>query len=180
MPVVVPPKRPLQSLNDTRKILENHGVTAAVSLLGVRGYYRDSLGIPGQNDRGIFDDAIFVVSPAAYASFNANTDPSITRPGMAVLAAGLWRYKRGNHNSKTVGPYPALRQAAPVTVRRDGGSEETGMFGINIHRGGRTTTGSEGCQTIFRDQWDAFIHLVYGELERHAQAEVPYLLVEQA
>ncbi len=99
---------------------------------------------------------------------------------MAVLKAGLWRYKPGKHNSPTVGPYPALRQAVAVTVARDEVGEETGWFGINIHPGGRTTTGSEGCQTIFRDLWDAFINLVYAELKRHGQAEVPYLLTEKA
>jgi hypothetical protein len=52
-------------------------------------------------------------------------------------------------------------QAASVEVRRDGGLIESGWFGINIHRGGVTTTSSEGCQTIPPErQWNQFIGTV--------------------
>ena len=51
-----------------------------VVLLGVRGYFQDSMGIKGQNDRGIYDDAMFIYSPLYFRSFNFNTDPS--RHGM--------------------------------------------------------------------------------------------------
>jgi lysozyme len=37
---------------------------------------------------------------------------------------------------------------------------ETGMFGINIHRGGDTTVSSKGCQTIRPDQYDEFMSKV--------------------
>ena len=47
-----------------------------VILVGVRGYYRDSMGEAGKNDRGIYDDAIFVIAPDFFGSWNANTDPS--------------------------------------------------------------------------------------------------------
>lgn len=185
---MLPPPRPLQPIESIKAILSANRLTiiglfpayderAHIVLLGIRGYYAD-LGAPG-NDRNIYDDAMFIVSPSVYAAFNANTDPSLFRPGIASLKAGVWLYKKGKHPlhpkpGKT--NYDALRQAAPVTVIRDGGKEETGLFGINIHRGGRNSTGSEGCQTIYPDQWDAFIETAYAEMTRCQQAVVPYVL----
>lgn len=135
-------------------------------IVGVRGYYRDTMGKVGENDRGLYDDAMFVVGPNAFEAFNANTDPSKVRKGsgtgagkgMASLKPGIWRAHRFD---KHKGQYEALRQTGgKVTVVRDGVSgpyEETGHFGINIHRGGNTTTSSEGCQTLPPDQWPRFI-----------------------
>ena len=189
-PKMVPPKRPQQKLEDTKKLIKAHGVKDKLVLVGIRGYYRDSLGVPGKNDRGIYDDAIMVVGPECYVTFNANTDPSIFRKTIATLKPGVWRYQKGKHPrvpkpGKT--NYAALRQAAPVTVIRDPDPpahtapfEDTGLFGINIHKGGFTTTGSEGCQTIFPDQWLSFQTLVYSEMDRSGQATVPYILVENA
>jgi lysozyme len=155
--------------------LRQHGCADdALVLLGVRGYFRDSMGKPGVNDRNIYDDAIFVVSGRVYATFNANTDPSVAREGVAVLAPGVWPYKQGWHRMQ----YRALRQAGPVTVNRDGGKMETGYFGINHHKGSRTTTSSLGCQTIHPDQWPAYRTLVYSEMDRLGLDEVKYVLVD--
>lgn len=177
---IKPPNRPLQDRLKTLEILAAHGVTDLVALLGMRGYYRDSLGIPGVNDRGIYDDAIFLVSPSAYAAFNANTDPSMRRRGVAVLKVGSWRYKPGSHTPpSTRKSYPALRQAGPVIVIRDQVGERTKTQDINIHKGGYRTTSSLGCQTIFPDYWQGFIGLTYAELNRYGQATIPYLLIEQ-
>ncbi len=135
-------------------------------LVGVRGYYRDSMGVAGANDRGLYDDALFMVGPTEFEAFNANTDPSSVRKGrgtgagkgMACLKPGIWpAYQFGKHKQQ----YEALVQTGgKVTVVRDGLDgpyEETGHFGINIHRGGNTTTGSAGCQTVPPDQWPRFI-----------------------
>ena len=138
-----------------------------VAVVGVRGYYRNTMGAPGVNDRGIYDDAIFLHSPSAFAAFNANTDPSAYRKGqgqgagrgMASLESGMWLvYQFDKHKGK----YLALCQrSGPVTVVRDGNPpyKDTGYFGINIHRGGFTSTSSEGCQTIHPAQWVSFIGL---------------------
>lgn len=175
---IVPPKRPLQKMEDTQDIIEQAGVTDDVVLVGIRGYYRDTMGTPGINDRGLYDDAIFIVSPEAYASFNANTDPSKYKKHIASLKAGIWLYKKGKHNSPSGLSYPALRQAEPVTVIRDQEGEDTGMFGINIHKGSKSSTSSLGCQTIFPTQWDEFLSLVYGEMSRFSQNRIKYILLD--
>lgn len=181
---IVPAARPELTRCFAESLIRAYGVPLDIPvLLGRRGYYRDTMGVPGQNDRGIYDDAIALVTPTTFRTFNANTDPSITRPGMAVLAAGVWEYRLGIHNaSKDPALHPhylALVQADVVRVNRDGGEHETGYFGINIHRGSKESTSSEGCQTIYPDQWDEFIALVQDELQKSAHQIIPYVLTER-
>lgn len=169
--------RPRRRREEVVRQLKAVGVSDSVALVGCRGYYRRTA---EENERGVYDDAIFFLTPEAFAAFNANVDPSIFRRHIATLKKGLWRYKVGIHglNKPESQRYTALVQAAPVTVSRDGEPDETGMFGINIHRGSNSGTSSLGCQTIPPAQWDAFISLVRSELKRHAQKTVPYLLVD--
>ncbi len=145
-----------------------------LTVVGVRGYYRDGLGAVGKNDRAMYDDALFLIAPEAFLAFNGNTDPSGYRKGrgtgsgkgMASLNAGVWPAYRFDLHS---GKYLALCQrAAQVTVTRDGSPpySDRGMFGINIHRGGIRTTSSEGCQTIPPDQWSAFIAAAQDQAKR--------------
>lgn len=179
---MLPNTRPQQAKQKTQALLSKAGVADAVSLVGIRGYYRDTMGQPGVNDRGIYDDAIFLVSPCAYVAFNANTDPSVHRKGIAVLKPGVHRYRKGNHGISKGPGYPALRPATPgeqLPVTRDGEGDSMGVA-INIHRGGYNTTSSLGCQTIPPSQWQAFIALVYSEMNRHGQKTIPYLLTEDA
>ena len=163
----------------------------AVAVVGIRGYYRDSMGQKGVNDRGIYDDAIIVLTPQTFAAFNGNTDPSRVRKGkgtgagkgMARLKPGLYQaHQLGQHRAGTPSGHPALVQrAGKVTVIRDGISgdyEETGFFGINIHRGGNTTTSSEGCQTLPPDQWPVFYANVRAALSSYGQAVLTYVLIE--
>ena len=122
------------------------------------------------------------MSPTYYGTFNANTDPSRELPGIATLKLGVWEYAQGIHGlSHPVGPrqYPALVQAAPVTVLRDGGADQTGFFGINIHHGSFGSTSSEGCQTIFPDQWDEFFGFVKAAMAKYARGTIPYVLTER-
>lgn len=151
-------------------------------LVGIRGYYLDSMGAKGKNDRAIYDDAICVLTEHGLLTFNANTDPSPWRDGVASLATGLHWYKQGNHGiSKPGGGYPAFRPATDdesLPVTRDGQTGLSKGVAINIHRGTYNSTSSLGCQTLYPDQWPTFQKYVYAEMKRLKQGRVPYLLIE--
>lgn len=177
---MVPNFRPQQKREATAKLLAKAGVKDSVALVGIRGYYLNSMGEKGKNDRGIYDDAIFVVSPEAYVSFNANVDPSRYRKGIATLVPGVHLYRKGKHGISKGPGYDALRPATKgeaLPVYRDGEGVSIG-YQINIHRGGYNTTSSLGCQTIYPTQWQSFISLVYDQMDRFSQKTIPYLLVE--
>jgi len=159
-------------------------------IIGIRGYYLDTMGERGMNDRGIYDDAIFIESPSVTAAYNGNTDPSNFRrgsgtgasKGIAVLKPGIWfAHKFDLHNGK----YLALCQRlGEVIVTRDGNPpyEDKGMFGINIHKGGYNTTSSLGCQTIHPAQWESFITLAVDQAKRYLsdkwnKSVIPYILL---
>jgi lysozyme len=183
MKPIIPSARPRLTEAEVRALLKKHGVTAPVALVGVRGYYSHTFGSPG-NDRGVYDDAMFVVSPHTFTSFNANTDPSLFRYGMATLRLGVHWYKKGKHGisrKPPFVPYAALRPATvneQVPVSRDQQTNPRPGVAINIHRGGVNNTYSEGCQTLPPDQYSAFIALVYAEMNRAGIAKLPYLLVD--
>lgn len=179
---MTPATTPRLALADVERIIKRHKVTDAVVLVGIRGYYRDSMGKPGVNDRGIYDDALFIVSPTHFSAWNGNTDPSVHRQGIASLVPGVHRYKRGNHGvSKPGGGYPAFRPATPgeqLPVTRDGIIDPKPGVAINIHKGGVKTTSSAGCQTVPPKQWPAFYAALDGELKRHGQKAFSYILTE--
>jgi lysozyme len=151
-----------------------------VILVGVRGYYRDTMGEVGKNDRGIYDDAIFVIAPDLFGNWNANTDPSysdVQKPDVAVLSPGVHLYKQGRHRISRPPSYRAFRPAneneeLPVTRS---GKPSVGKA-INIHRGGKKSTSSLGCQTIPPDQWESFRSTVYRLMDRCEQSVIPYVL----
>lgn len=171
----------MQPAEVTANLLRAQHVDDVVALLGVRGYFRDGMGEPGKNDRGVFDDAIFLSSPSCHMAFNANVDPSFWRPGIAVLQPGVYRFGLSVHGkSRPVElQYPCLEQVGDVMIRRDGSSRaDRGDFTIQIHRGYRTDTASLGCQTIPSEQYDSFISTVADQLRRYRQETIPYLLME--
>lgn len=154
-------------------------------IVGMRGFFKDEMGRKGVNDRGIYDDAIFIIEPNLMYSFNANTDPSRhgmnnkIGKGLANLKAGIYEYKVGIHgvSKEKSKQYEALVQEEPVTIKRDvSNSEHSGFFGINIHKGGYNTTSSEGCQTIHPDQWQEFMHLVKAFFP--SGKNIQYILIE--
>ena len=146
-------------------------------VLSVRGYYRDTMGKVGVNDRGIFDDAFFVVGPDTFVSFRGNVDPSYYKAGVSSLMTGWHKYKPGLHGVSRDRPgkkvsYPAFIPATPgkrLPVTRDGERGRSKRDGVanNIHRTSYNTTGSAGCQTLPPSDWTAFHALVTMELKRH-------------
>jgi len=162
-----------------------------LNVVAVRGYYLNTMGRRGVNDRGIYDDAMFVVSPDTFTAFNANTDPSRWRDGIAVLEAPQRvTYQKGYHGYGKKSGHPAFRQASSVVVVRDGGwgngkalgdgrftDAGRSRFWINLHRGGVTTTSSAGCQTVPPNQWDAFYGLVSLQMKRFGQDTFSYWLI---
>lgn len=197
MPLTIPSSgKPRLSSSELDKMLKPYKLDRTkypCIVVGVRGYYRNTMGAPNVNDRGIYDDALFLYTPSMMASYNGNTDPSRYRKGtgkgaakgIATLNPGAWYvHKFDLHRGK----YLALCQrAGDVTVTRDGDPpyEDTGLFGINIHKGGYNGTSSEGCQTIHPDQWESFIASAVDQAKRYFgdkwnKTIIPYILIEQA
>jgi hypothetical protein len=198
--LIIPPTRPRLASRELRKMIEKFNVDRRqypLLVIGIRGYYLDTMGQKGQNDRNLYDDAIFIESAHGTIAYNANTDPSRVRrgtgkgaqKGMASLQPGFWpAYQLGLHQGPQAkrGYLALVQRKAKVTVLRDGTPdyEDTGWFGINIHRGGLRTTSSEGCQTIHPGQWDGFIKTVEDQARRFfvedwRQATIPYILLEE-
>lgn len=154
--------------------------------------FRNRLGRPNY-----FDDVISVYFEKEgkwhQHDFQATTLPglpSMFKPvnpkGTAILKPGQYRYRAGLH--KRI--YQALVQDAPVTVYRDNNKnmvydldhrkEETGFFGINIHRAtlGAKLVGADsaGCQVI-KEGFDRFMSLINSSL-RYRENIFIYTLVE--
>lgn len=158
-------------------------------VVGRRGYYADSMGQPGVNDINIYDDAMWIVESDRIHAFNANCDPGRHAPRMANLKPGRWLYRIGIHGLSRPRDeqYLACVQAGPVTVKRDGAGDDTGLFGINIHCGGNGVTSSLGCQTIPPAQWGDrhvwkkgdFMRVLQDALERVGRTTFMYILTER-
>ncbi len=168
--------------------------TGRVALLGVRGYDL-AMGVPNENDVGIYDDAIIRRIGDDLTVWRASTDPGAyyvknpTNPsGCASLRPGLWCYALGDHKN-----HPALVQEEPVTVDRlntlgRAVAVEKGFFGLNIHSGGsQYTVGSfsAGCQVIqcpegaWGETWQKFYEPIAAAMRESGQKRVAYLLVDR-
>jgi len=185
-----------------RAILDANGIDQErVAVIAARGYWLDTYGRKGENDRRFYDDAHFVVAPDLIARFAGNTDPNGWRPGrgsgaekgMLSLLPGIYYYGTGRHKGQ-----PAFRGCGGLwTVQRDGDPPylDTGNFAANWHCGGGTEesygrTSSEGCQTTPPAQWPALRNLLYELLERYRNPirkndwnesvrAFPYLLIDE-
>ncbi len=150
-----------------------------LNIIGVRSMY------PVQNS---FDDMIHVLHKRANAqwfinSFKATTDPgtywlkNLMNPkGTAIVKPG--QYKNSHRIGVHRGKYQALVQQNPLTVYRDdnkndvidwaAAKQETGIFGINIHRASINGTTvyvdkhSAGCQVLAdSNNFDLLMHLAH-------------------
>lgn len=167
-------KTPKMTKAEIETIVKNSGVKSDVVIVGIRGYYRDSMGKVGINDRGIYDDAIFVLSPNEFQAFQANVDPSIFKKGIATLQVGVYKVVKWIHHGK----YAALQIVNDV-VNRDGQTNnDSGRHGINFHYGSETQTWSEGCQTLPKSIYWNFLNLVYGEMQKYHLDSVQYVLID--
>ena len=140
-----------------------------VIVVAIRGYNLD-MGKDDVNDRRIYDDAHFIVTPRGMVKFNGNTDPNGYRKGygkgsskgMACLDEGVWFFGRGPHKGR-----PAFRQAVPFRVIRDGNPPypHTGYHAINWHDGGQSSTSSLGCQTNRPSDFSKLRSYIYESME---------------
>ena len=141
----------------------------------VRPYELNIVGVRSDSTKpNAFDDTIYVFyvdkeGKLIQQKFQATTDPGtywlqnpMNPQGTAILKQGQYigSHAMGLHRGK----YMALVQQRPVTVMRDydrnaildfnNGREDTGLFGINIHRASETGTTkvvdhySAGCQVF--------------------------------
>lgn len=200
---------PTLTRDQALSLLAPFNLVNKVTILGIRGYFEPA----GGNKRGIYDDALFLVTPDFFKGYNGNTDPSIARPGIALLQPGVYWYKKGLHGIHHLNladnadkaiydqliatgrdvpsipnrllPYWAYRQAAPVTLIRDGQTKtETvtdpdGWPFIDIHHGGFNTTSSEGCQTIYPDQWADIRDHGFVAMLTYGEPKIPYVLIDK-
>jgi len=173
----LPTKKPDIDMGFLLRVATEAGVNIQkeTCIIGIRGFYNK-----GANQRMIYDDAIFILSPTAALAFNANVDPGAFKTGIANLKCGSWLYKIGIHgiSKPKMFRYKALVQAAPVVVSRDNRGTERGWFAINIHKGGYTKVSSLGCQTIHPSQWNDFISNVEALMKRTRQGDIKYILKE--
>jgi lysozyme len=144
---------------------DNHLVVVAI-----RGFKLNSMGAKDVNDRMIYDDAHFIVTPRGMQAYEGNTDPNGFRKGsgfgsgkgMAMLKTGVWFFGKGPHKGS-----PAFRQCCPFTVTRDGNPpyDHTGFHAINWHSGSNNSTSSLGCQTNKPQNFPTIRDYIYSELE---------------
>jgi hypothetical protein len=130
--------------------------------------------------------------------WTATTDPGtyylknpLSKLGAAILKEGQYidGWKFGKHK----GQYDALTQNKPVTVIRDydrnavldynNGREETGQFGINIHKAGKDSKDvgqwSAGCQVFQKsDDFENFMELVRKQKQMYGD-KFTYTLIDE-
>lgn len=186
--LIIPASRPKLAEAKLFDLLESFPtlkLAEPVFMVGIRGFFGSS------NRRGVYDDALFVVSQNGYFCYNWNMDPGLhgynpnAEKGYATLAPNrVHRWRQGIHR----GRYRAFVQAERFTVIRDaytlGGRHfasitETGWFGINGHAGNVNGTSSEGCQTAPGPQFYEMRDLTFSIMDRHNRADIQYLPIDR-
>lgn len=180
-----PLKKPRITLTEIKNRLAEKGLlenfeSQRISLVGIRGYYRDTFGKKGKNDRVYYDDALVLTtnSEKFYFTFNFNCDPSVYRKKVATLV-GDRAYDCVKHFHKGNALYPCL-QIVEDWLRRDGIEEiDIGRHGINFHWDTEErSTGSLGCQTLPKSQWNRFIKDTLDRMVIEKVGSIRYFLIE--
>ena len=190
--------------------IEAKSIRALISTLKSKGYEvydsPNKLNIVGVRSNTTapnkFDDKIYAFWKEPTGEWKgkhwtATTDPGtyylnnpLSNLGTAILKQGQYKdaYAIGLHK----GQYTALVQSKPVTVIRDydrnaildfnNGREETGLFGINIHKAGQDSTWVEnwsaGCQVFKRvKDFDVFMKIIKKASKIHGN-KFSYTLLE--
>ncbi len=159
-------------------------------------YHLNIVGVRNKYSRvNYFDDRINIYYETKgewiFKSFEATTYPGtplllnpLSKKGTAILKEGQYKYMKGLHKNK----YEALVQRDPVVVYRDANKdlifdrtkEESGFFGINIHKAslGAKLVGpnSAGCQVV-KEGFDEFMFYINKALNFRVN-EFIYTLVE--
>lgn len=158
------------------KLGAQYDALGGVFILAFRGYYKNTFGVKGKNDIGVYDDALIVIeNNKIVGAWQFNVDPSTRRAGIASLVAGV--YKMVKHWHK--GRYPALQIVLDIVTRYGFNNVLfTGRHGINLHWAGENSTGSEGCQTARKSDWKAIIKTIYDLMDKYKLKEITYALIE--
>lgn len=186
---VIPKSRPQKSKSEVEAILEPLLGTLPekkfpLVAFGLRGYYADTFGVKGKNDRGQWDDAIGWLDrrTGGFQIWNGNTDPTAKfKEGLGQIHAPQILYFRiGKHKGR-----PAFRQAATFLVDRDGANGPVKAsidcaFNWHDSLNPIKTTSSEGCQTMPKDQFKAAREYGYVVVRQYypKTETFPYLLVD--
>ena len=166
-----------------------------VNIVGIRN------SSPGKKVSNIFDDLI-TISYKVNCEWFFHAWPATTDPGKkGVLEfknpAGVARLVEGQYRgSHTIGlhqgKYEALKQQKPVKVYRDADKDleydenktQEGIFGINIHKAGPSSTyvenWSEGCQVFKRAKdFEEFMKICRNAAKVHG-ASFTYTLINSS
>ncbi len=167
-----------------------------LNIVGVRkdstepNKFDDTLYVFWKDDKGAWEGKTYAITTDPGTYFLKNP---INNLGAAILKEGQYvdAYKSGLHR----GQYKALVQSKPVTVFRDydrnaildfnNGKEDTGLFGINIHKSGskgdtqNVEKWSAGCQVFQNaDSYNEFIKLTDKQLGLYGN-KFTYTLVDE-
>ena len=180
---IVPISRPQFKKEDAVKILEKYNLPQnQVYLIAFRGYYSRTFP-PVGNNIGVYDDALIMISPDYYNTYNFNVDPSSEKTGRAnVVSNQIIEFEIGIHNRSKAKSrqYKALIQdeATFKIYRYNQGTKYEDSIGINLHKGGYNTTSSLGCLTVYPDQWDSFIKDVEQQMNRYKQKKIQLIILD--
>jgi hypothetical protein len=173
----------------------NSNTNYDVNIVGIRN------SAPGKKVSNIFDDLI-TISYKVNGEWFFHAWPATTDPGKkGVLEfknpAGVARLVEGQYRgSHTIGlhqgKYEALKQQKPVKVYRDADKDleydenktQEGIFGINIHKAGPSSTyvenWSEGCQVFKRAKdFEEFMKICRNAAKVHG-ASFTYTLINSS